>query len=48
MYVQRNDNGDIAGVYAALQPDIAEEFIDESSRELAAFYEKANESPVNE
>jgi hypothetical protein len=48
MYVQRNDNGDIVGVYAALQPDIAEEFIDESSPELAAFYEKASEAHLNE
>lgn len=48
MYVQRNENGDIVGAYAALQPDIAEEFIEESSRELAAFYEKSSGAHLNE
>jgi hypothetical protein len=48
MYVQRNENGEIVGAYAAMQPGVAEELIDESSRELNAFYEKAHEARLNE
>lgn len=48
VYVNRDENLEIRCVYALPIEGHAEEEVDESSRELAAFYEKANEAPANE
>jgi hypothetical protein len=48
VYVNRDENGEIRCVYALPIEGHAEEEVDESSPELAAFYEKASEAHLNE
>lgn len=50
MFVLRNDDGEIIGLFANLQPGIAEEYLDVNSAEIAEFYEKIhrNESAKND
>ncbi len=40
MFVLRNDDGEIIGLFANLQPGVAEEYLDVNSEEIAEFYEK--------
>lgn len=47
MYVQRNEQGKIIGVFVALQPGFAEEFLLETSSEIAEFYQ-GSEVDTNE
>lgn len=42
MYVQRNDDGVICGLYANLQPGFAEEFLPADSSEVIEFYARVN------
>lgn len=39
MYVMRNSEGAIIGIFANLQPGIAEEYLNESNQELIAAFE---------
>lgn len=43
MFVQRNESGEIVGVYAARQPGYAEEFLDVKSQEISEFYKRLEE-----
>lgn len=40
VFVQRDEAGDIVGVYANLQPDYAEEGLPEDAPEVVAFLKK--------
>jgi hypothetical protein len=42
-YVQRDESGAVKGVYAVRQPGYADEWLDESSAEIAAYRSRVDE-----
>lgn len=42
MYVLRNDAGEIVGLFANLQPGVADEYLETDSVEIAEFYARLN------
>ena len=44
-YVQRDDDGNINGIYANLQPGYAEEYLPDNNPEVLAFMEAQNAPP---
>lgn len=47
MFVMRNEDGQIVGVFANLQPELAEEYLEPESVELSEFYGRLNHKKDN-
>jgi prefoldin subunit 5 len=44
MFIERDENGNIKGVYANLQEGHVEEILEDDSAEIASFFERINYS----
>ncbi len=46
IFVQRNDKGEIVGVFLNKQPGFAEEVVEKDSEEVVSYFNKAHQESV--